>query len=353
MKKIIAWFIPSPVEGSGGHRTIIQHIKVLADNGFDCHVYVGKSPLYDNVDDAKSLLFKLFGEFQAKIFIGFELQEKCDLLFATAYFTAKYVLASEMAAKKAYFIQDFEACFCSMGDSYLEAEESYRSDFMGVTMGRWLGYTLRENYGTKTRHVDFCADIDTYKPLPNINKEKAVCCIFQPEKPRRCAYTALMALNHLKKLMPDVKVYLYGSKTPSKVPINPEFNNLELITINQCNELYNKCMAGLCISSSNPSRIPYEMMAAGLPVVDIYRENNMYDMPSSSVLLAESKPEIIAQKLFEILNDEDRLAKMSESGINFMQNRPLDVDLNQFVKIVESMLDGTFTGNNNFELMYK
>lgn len=64
-----------------------------------------------------------------------------------------------------------------------------------------------------------------------------------------------------------------------------ECKNLNIIPIKECNELYNKCKVGICMSASNPSRIPFEMMSAGLPVVELYKENNIYDLPDEGVLL--------------------------------------------------------------------
>ena len=38
-KKKIAWVIPHPGKGSGGHRTIIQNVNALIRAGYDCDLY--------------------------------------------------------------------------------------------------------------------------------------------------------------------------------------------------------------------------------------------------------------------------------------------------------------------------
>lgn len=55
-------------------------------------------------------------------------------------------------------------------------------------------------------------------------------------------------------MKPDVQIYLYGSSMPATFEF--ECKNLNIIPIKECNELYNKCKVGICMSASNPSRIP-------------------------------------------------------------------------------------------------
>ena len=141
----------------------------------------------------------------------------------------------------------------------------------------------------------------------------------------------------VKKLRPDVKIYVYGSDVDTQFDFDVE--NLHIIPITECNELYNKCKVGLCISASNPSRIPFEMMAAGLPVVDLYRENNLYDIPDTGVLLADSTPEAIATALIRVLDDDKLQKQMSTKGNQYMQDYPLERGFHDFLEDVQSVLD--------------
>jgi hypothetical protein len=93
--------------------------------------------------------------------------------------------------------------------------------------------------------------------------------------------------------MPDVKIYLYGSSINDSLWF--EHENLGLLDLASCNELYNKCSVGLCISSSNPSRIPFEMMNAGLPVVEVWRVNNLYDFNEEAMLLCKQTRKVLLQ----------------------------------------------------------
>ncbi len=348
-RKKIAWVMPHPGKGSGGHRTIIQNVNALINAGYKCDIYVEE----DGVSTSQTVKEKVnswYEKCDAGIYVGFDMKEEYDLLFATGWQTIDFVKKLP-AKKKAYFIQDFEPWFFPMGDQYLITENSYRYGFLPVTIGKWLSYKMQNEFNTSSKYFDFGADLNIYKPLNNVKKENAICFVYQPEKPRRCDYIGLKALKIVKALKPDLKIYLYGSNAQATFEFDCE--NLNIIPIEKCNELYNKCKVGLCISASNPSRIPFEMMAAGLPVVELYRENNIYDLPDEGVLLSEPTPEAIASAIVYLLENPEKAKEMSDFGIKYMKDFPLDKGFKQFIKIVDDMLNTKYDEKSEIELLYK
>lgn len=333
-KKRIAWAIPFPGKGSGGHRTIIQNVNALIRHGYECDIY---SEALADVDDntVARLIDEYYEPCAAKVYAGFTHQEHYDLLFATGWQVLNYIKCMD-ADKIAYFIQDYEPWFFPMGNEYLMIEDSYRQGYSPITIGRWLSSIMENQFSTPSQHFDFCADLNVYKPLKNIQKENAICYVLQPEKPRRGTQLALQALKIVKTKRPDIKIYLYGSNVKVDIPF--EATELGIIPISECNELYNRCKLGLCFSASNPSRIPFEMMAAGLPVVELYRENNLYDLPDKGVLLAESSPVSIASAILQLIDDQNKLNEMSSFGYTYMQNYPLEKGFAQFVRAVDSLM---------------
>ena len=330
-----AWVLPSLIEGSGGHRTILQNVQYLIRKGYECDVYVEDKGEVKNSEELRRQAETLFGKHDCRFILGYDIQGEYDIIFATAWFTAKVVRDCNSKAVKAYFIQDFEALFNPMGDGYILACNSYGYGLKPVTIGRWLSHKMQTEYRTPSRYFDFCADRRIYRPLPDAKKEHAICFVYQPDKPRRCSVLGIEALGIVKFLRPDVKIYLYGSNIKGNVWF--EHENLGIIPLEKCNALYNKCEVGLCISSSNPSRIPFEMMAAGLPVVDLYMENNFYDMPNEGVRLAHTTPESIAQALIEILDHKETAAEMSEAGKRYMADKDLEHGFEQFYEAVSDM----------------
>ena len=348
-KKKIAWVIPHPGKGSGGHRTIIQNVNALIRAGYECDLFFEE----DGVSTSEIVRQKINDWYEpctAGVYVGFDIKKDYDLMFATGWQTVEFVKKLP-AKKKAYFIQDYEPWFFPMGDQYLITENSYRYGFLPVTIGKWLSHKMQAEFNQPAEYFPFGADLNTYKPLENVKKENAVCYVYQPEKPRRCDYIGLKALRILKAMKPDIQIYLYGSNIPATFEF--ECKNLNIIPIKQCNELYNKCKVGLCMSASNPSRIPFEMMAAGLPVVELYKENNIYDLPDEGVLLAQPTPEAIASAMAYIIDNPDIAKKMSEFGKEFMKAYPLEEGYEYFLKAVKDMLETDYNNLPQIEKLYK
>ena len=348
-KKKIAWVIPHPGKGSGGHRTIIQNVNALIRAGYDCDLYFEE----DGVSTSEIVRQKIndwYEKCDAGVYVGFDLKQEYDLMFATGWQTVEFVRKLP-AKKKAYFIQDFEPWFFPMGDQYLITENSYRYGFLPVTIGKWLAHKMQAEFNTPAEYFSFGADLNVYKPLPKVKKENAICFVYQPEKPRRCDYIGLKALNILKAMKPDVQIYLYGSSMPATFEF--ECKNLNIIPIKECNELYNKCKVGICMSASNPSRIPFEMMSAGLPVVELYKENNIYDLPDEGVLLAQPIPEAIASAIAYILDNPQVAEKMSKFGVQYMKNYPLEKGFEEYLKAVKDMLETDYKDIPEIKPLYK
>jgi len=340
LPKHIAWIIPEPIKGAGGIRTIIQNANYLVKKGYICDIYMEENYKYTN-EDFKNKLVSFYGECLCNAYVGIDINKHYDLVFATAsQLTPEYVCYSN-ALHKAYFVQDFEPWFEPMGGEYITLESTYKLGLQGISIGKWLTHKLSTEYNMSMNYFDFCADLNVYKKLNNVKKEKAICFIHQPEKSRRCAKIGLNALLLVKKLMPDVKIYLYGSNDTVDDDIIAKNNmiNLHTMPIDKCNELYNKCTVGLCISASNPSRIPFEMMASGLPVVDVYRENNLYDMPEDGILLADATSEAIASALIKVLKDTKLQKEMSINGNKYMQDYPLEKGFEQFGNFVDNYIN--------------
>ncbi len=346
----IAWLIPDLIEGSGGHRTILQQVDLLIKAGHDCVIYSEGNQHFSN-SSARKHIQQLFGYNFEKVEIGWGKIHPADLVFATIWYSAKVVRDLPFSCIKAYFVQDFEAYFNLLGDAFLMAENSYRYGLQPITIGRWLTAKLKHDFNVNAAYFDFCADLATYRNLPDIQRQKSVCFTYQPDKPRRCAQIGIEALGIVKDYRPEVRIYLYGSNQKGHIWFDHE--HLGLLNLEQCNRLYNQCRVGLCISTSNPSRIPFEMMACGLPVVEIYRENNLYDFSQEAARLCDSTPESIAAGILEVLSDDALADRMEQAGLQFMSERPLEKGFKQFLAAVDHLLEGKTFKDMTLQPMYQ
>lgn len=325
----VAWLVPSLIEGSGGHRTILQNAEFLAAHGNGTILYLENNNCLLSGESGADAIFRLFGYRFHDVRVGWDNISPVDSVFATIWYSARVVRDLPFSCKKLYFVQDWEACFNPMGDTYLFAENSYRYGLTPITIGRWLPHELKQRFNVDALYFDFCADRSIYARLPNVKRERAIAFIYQPEKPRRGAQMGIEALGIVKYHLPDVRIYLYGSRERGNVWFDHE--HLGLLSLEECNALYNRVSVGLCISSSNPSRIPFEMMAAGLPVVELHRSNTLFDLPEDASLLCDQTPESIAEGLVYLLNTPERTQQMEAAAVKFMQQRDLSDGYRQFL----------------------
>lgn len=343
MTRKAAWLVPEPIRGSGGHRTIFQNVAALAEAGYDCHVFVEPASAratvpYGDGHAARRVIESLFGPVPATFHLGFELHRDFDVAFATAWFTAAPLRRQARARHKAYFVQDFEAAFFPMGDRFLEAEETFRFGFHGTSIGRWLPHRLGREFGMVVDPFDFCADRSVYRPLQERGASSASASCTSPRSLGGAPSSVPSALAIVKAEMPEVRIELYGNDRKPRLPFEAE--HLGLLSVEGCNELYNRSSVGLCISTTNPSRVPFEMMAAGLPVVDLHRENNLFDHVDSAALLAESTPESVAHAVLSLLRDASERSSRSQAGLALMHDRDLAMGATQFVEAVDRLVSG-------------
>ncbi len=336
----IALLAPAPIRGSGGVARIYNFASVLNQNGFAAEIYVS-----DRLDKSGTNLCddarEYYGVKGVHIVAGCNLQKPYDLIIATQWETAKIV--RDMPAKlRAYFIQDFEACFNPVGDGTIFAENSYLYGLQTITYGRWLALKLYSEFGNSPYYCNFSTDPRvfrvTHKIKDRLHKPPAICFIYQHDKPRRCPQLGIEALGIVKNIRPDAQLYFVGSAESPNLWY--DYSNMGLLNTEQLNEVYNRCHVGLCLSSSNPSCNAFDMMAAGLPSVDLYRDNNLFDVPAGGVLLAHQTPESLAEAVLSLVSNPEKLVEMSDFGVSHMEKKSVDSEGREFLLAIESILSG-------------
>lgn len=345
-----AWCVPFPSKGAGGFRTILQNVVALRSLGYTCDLYFAPSPekIFD-IDAIRSNLLEWYGFVPEGLYFADRLRGSYDVSIATAWDTASFV-ADSSCARKLYFVQDYEPWFMPMGDLRVDAEQSYQLGLQPITIGRWLANRMSEEGGLPVPCCDFGANPTVYRELESVSREHAICAICQPEKPRRMINLLLNSIRTILEVDPSLTIYLYGSNE-GQLPLFPQVRNLGVISVEECNLLYNRCLCGIALSVSNPSRIPFEMMATGLPVVDLYGENNLYDYPTDAVTLAQPTAEGIASAVISLLVDEPRRRRARAKGMSWMRGRTVEEESLSFAHSVDEFVrTGAFSGGRVYEM---
>ena len=296
---VLNWVTTPPGLGSGGHSTTFRIIRCLESLGYVNRVYFYDVYGGDHTYYA-SIVRGSYG-FNGPILSIDDPMEDADAVIATSWPTAYAVFNARCSGQRYYFVQDYEPNFHPVGSWSALAENTYRMGLHGITAGAWLAERLRSEFGMKADHFEFGCDISKYHLKTDVRR-RGVAYYARPETPRRGFEIGMMALEVFTRRRPDIELHLYG-ETLGRLPFACVDHGR--VTVEQLNEIYNRCYAGLCISLTNVSLVPHEMLAAGcIPVVNDADQNRTV-LNNPYVNYAPLTPHALAAALEAIVAHDD------------------------------------------------
>jgi glycosyltransferase involved in cell wall biosynthesis len=290
----VAWVCSPPGPGSGGHTTMFRVMSALERAGHTCVVYLHDEHGWSLEQHVRTIR-SWWPWVQAEVRDVAHGIDDAHAIFATAWSTAYPVLASPAKGVRFYLVQDFEPSFYAAGSEALLADATYRFGFHGVTAGPWLAQRLRRDYGMAADHFEFGRDL-TYAldPLVPTRQRTGICFYSRPDTPRRAFELGVLALELFAGRHPEVDIHLYGMKGGRLAFAASDHG---LLTPEQLNDLYNRCIGGLVLSATNVSLVPHEMLAAGcVPDVNDAAHNRMV-LDNDCVAYAPATPFELADAL--------------------------------------------------------
>ncbi len=319
----IAFLIPAPIAGGGGHRNIFRAVNSLKKFGHNVTVYYMDSDLPANI--MKKNCQRWFYDMDGINFIKYDGNiGYYDVAIATYWTTAYEIKKNENHFKyKFYFTQDFEALFNPMSSNYILAENSYRLGFSHICSGPWMHNCITRRYGVKSDYFQFPMDKGIYNTNSvRTKKNKNLVFFAKPEMPRRCFELGVQALEKFHAQRPDVEIILFGSEH-----VNPDWISFPctikkvLPKITDLADMYRNADFGLVFSTTNPSLVPYEMMACGCPVGDLRYDDPLskYGNSEDNVFLLDPLPDNMARELVEIFNAPELMKKKARCGKEFVE----------------------------------
>lgn len=340
---VIAWIMSPPSANSGGHQNLLRFIKFAEDAGHVCKIYFyTNTPVVVN-ERAMRQMFRESGGYP-DIAASMEMYDRSrgvddsvQAIFATGWETAYPVFLAKSAARRFYFVQDFEPGFYPYGSESMLAENTYRFGFHGITAGRWLSQLLTERYGMATDHFDFAVNRDNYS-LVNLERRSEIFFYARPTTPRRGFELGVMALEEFARQRPNVTINLAGYPV-SRWNLQFPHNDLAGVDVPDLNKLYNRCAAGLVISASNMSLLPLELISSGVAPVVNDAPNNRLVSDNPFIEYVPSSPGAMAQRLIEVVDRADAVERsiaMSASldGLTWERSGQ------QFVRAFEAAMRG-------------
>jgi len=329
----IAWIMPPPGRGSGGHLNIFRFIKYLEDAGNECSIYLYSDSGEAPIDVIKNVMGDSYPNTAATMcwLDDKDLPSDIDAIFCTSWETAYAAKRLLSTAEKFYFVQDFEPYFYPVGGLYSLAENTYRFGFYGITAGGWLSKKLHKEYAMETDHYEFGADNSVYSHK-NKSRRSEVLFYARPYTERRGFEVGVLALDIFHKMHPEIIINFVGWDV-SNYDIPFPYKNLKTLEIDQLNGLYNNCVAGLVLSYTNMSLLPLELLSSGtIPVVND-GPNNRLVSNNKYIAYSENNPLALAKELSKIVSRKNSVDYGIEAASSVKINS-WDTSGKKFVDIV-------------------
>lgn len=331
---VINWVMPPMGPVSGGHADILRFINYLESVGHTCRIYFYEALGAHTLDEIRKLM-ENYPNVKAELFYNANTMKEADAIFATNWFSAYPVFNFKGAAKKFYFVQDFEPYFEPVGTYSTLAENTYKFDFYGITLGKWLSDKLSVEYGMKTDYLDFGTELNDYKLTKN-KKRKKILYYARPVTPRRGFELGSLALKIFHERHPEYEIHCLGWDL-SRYDMPFPYVNHGILSPKELNDLYNECVGGLVLSFTNMSLLPLEMLSAGcIPVMNDAVHTRMATY-ADYLKYAKTSPTAIAEALHEVVTNPNQL-KTSQEASKYAQNFKWGKSNEKLEKILEKEL---------------
>ena len=329
----VNWALLEPIIGSGGYTSVFRMIRHLVQSGHEVRAYIEPDNLLvgKGEKEIEGFIAQHFFETGARIVKGHEFA-RSDAIVATAWPTAKVVSDDKGSRKKFYYVQDFEPYFYSMGEEYVQAENTYKLGLSHITLGKWLTDLLRERYGADADYIDFALDRDIYYPRSARNPDRPRIVFYaRPSTPRRGFNLGVEALNLVHRSAPDVEIVMFGAHRLREFPIPFPYVNLGIASEEELAELYSGATMGLVLSYTNCSLVPFEMMASHCPVVAIDTDPvRWFQRDGVNAVVTSPEPRSLAQGMLTLLEDQALRQRIVANAYHDVQDLSWERSMQQF-----------------------
>lgn len=263
-----------------------------------------------------------------------------DIIIATWWETAFAV--SELPpekGRKIYFVQHHEVHkhlphHMSHGSYYLPLKK--------VVIAQWLRDVMSERYG----------DHDTYMVHNSVDTEQ----FYAPERGRQAVPTvgilysnnpfkgvdvSLAAIDHVRKIIPDLKVVAYSTRPEhADLPLPPGAEFHLKPRQDKLRDIYASCDVWLCGSRAEGFHLPIqEAMACRCPVVST-RVGGAVESIEEGVngyLVDVEDSQALAERLIDVLKaSDDRWKSMSDAALRRVQSYTWDDAAQDFLAVLET-----------------
>ena len=342
------WFVPNWTNvWGGGHYTLFRFANHFAKHNVRQIIYIynnsedyGSVHYHDTPDKLQNDLNGALEDCKIEVIVDPALLPACDAAFATTWQSAYTVRSFPFAAKKFYFMQDYESTFYAFGTSSMQANNTYTFGFAGVTGGNWLR-SIYESYGNQAMHYTFATDRDIFYPA---NAAGTVCervarlfFYARPSTERRCFELGIAALARIAAEFPDVEIVIAGLNLRQPPPFKATL--LGNLTLRQTGGLYRTCDIGMAFSGTNLSYLPVELMASGCPVLtNNGAQTEWMCRHDENAYLADPVPAAIVDGFRALYNSKELRQKLATGGLRTTADLNWNDEMEKIYRYVDANL---------------
>ena len=331
----VTWFLPIVTHAlKGGVRTIFTFAEELSKkwgciNNFVIYSHSGHDFDVNLITQSLRLHFPGLRFVIRKFLNGKDSTDTLpgsEIAFCTLWTTAYLLLKYNRVLKKFYFMQDYEPLFYEAGSTYAVIEQTYRFGFSCIANTPGVGnkYLLYSN-----DLVNFIPGVDKTIFFPETIKKTSITpyrVVFygRPGNPRNCFTLGVLILQALKRKLKDyVQIISVGADWNVKeYGLEGVVENWGLLgSLKEVADLYRSSDIGLVFMvTPHPSYQPLEYMACGCVVATNINEANTWLLNDTNSLQLEPIPEIAAQRMHDLLKDENRKAELVKQGLDAVES---------------------------------
>jgi glycosyltransferase involved in cell wall biosynthesis len=246
-----------------------------------------------------------------------------DVVFATAWQTAEYVVAyPQQKGRKFYIVQDFDPWIASKE----VLEQTWNWPLRKITISSWLYDKVLASGcpATDVTNIPIGITFGQFSLLNDIsNRPKRIAMLYSPSKSKG-SDNGLQALQKCKERHPDLDVVLFGPTSRFRPPGLPGWADYEgNISQRQLTQLFNDSRIYVCSSLAEGFALPpAEAMACGCAVVSTdCGGNREYAKHGVNALLSPAgDPNALADNIDLLLANDDLRVRLAESGCQSIQD---------------------------------
>jgi glycosyltransferase involved in cell wall biosynthesis len=322
----IAIVIPQFQFGSGGHSVLFQVISRLERRGHVCSIWLEDPFGFHErpIELVRDAVRADYAGVEAPFFHGFHDWMGADVVMATGWQTAYPVMGLDGCRARVYMVNDHEPEFYPTSIETHLAAATYRLGLPCLAGGGdWMARTLTERYGARVLDVVPYGIDEEYRPRPVERRTDTVVLYAREITPRRAVALGLMALEHVHRRRPGLRVVVFGDPTPPEAAF--PYEHIGLASPGQLAWLYSEATVGVAFSMTNASLVPQDMLACGLPVVDVagYGTEAVHGRDGAAEL-APFDDVAVAAAIERLLDDPGLRAERRRAGLEHASRHTWD-----------------------------